>query len=385
MTAEELGRWRFSWDRGLWLDSPEQYWTFKLGGRLQADTGFLAPDAGLEGRFDLNGSEERSEIRRARLYVRGTIGAHVGWKIQYDFATELFADVYLALRDVGPVDLAHFGHFKEPFSLEELVGSNETVFLERGLPNALVSGRKGGIAGLSSFFDNRLTLELGLFGDTSNVQQLGDTFSQTGSGFDLALRITGLPWRLGPNRFLHVGGSYLHRVRSGDTTRFLSPPESNLAPFLADTGEFESDGGNSFGLETAYTHGRFYAQGEWIVTGADVVDSGTHHFGGLYVFAAWFLTDDHRTFLGEKGIWGRVTPRCDALQPGCWGAWEVAARFSRLDLESGDIRGGILNDTTLGLNWFLTETLRISANWVRGHLQTVGTINIVQARFQVAY
>lgn len=385
LTAEELGKWRFTWDRGLWLDSPGRYWTFKLGGRLQADTGFVAPDSSLDGRFGLNGSQERSEIRRARLYVRGTIGDHVGWKIQYDFANDLFADVYVAVRDVGPVSLAHFGHFKEPFSLEELVGSNETVFLERGLPNALVSGRKGGIAALSAFFNNRVTAELGLFGDTSSVKQLGDTFSQTGAGFDLALRITGIPWQLGPNRFLHIGGSFLHRVRNDETTRFLSPPESNLAPFLVDTGDFQSDGGNAFGLEAAYTHGRFYAQSEWILTTADVVDEGYHHFSGMYFLAAWFLTDDHRTFLGQRGIWGRVTPHCDAFQTGCWGAWEVAARISRLDLESGQIRGGILNDTTLGLNWFLTETVRVSANWVRGHLQGTGSMNIVQARFQVAY
>lgn len=383
--ASEIRTWRFSWDRGLYLHSPNEYWAFKAGGRLQFDTGVVAPSDKIDGRFGFDGAAARFAVRRARLYLRGTIGDHVGWKVQYDVANEIFADVYLALRDLGPVDLAHLGHFKEPFSLEELVNSNETVFMERGLPNALVTGRKGGASALHAAFGNRLTFELGVFGDTSDVKQLGDTFSQTGSGFDLALRITGLPWRKDSNHFLHLGLSYLHRVRSDETTRFRSPPESFLAPFLVDTGEFQSNGGNVYGLEAAFAHDRFYAQAEWILTDSDTVDFGWRSFHGTYVFAAWFLTDDHRVFQGQKGIWGRVTPHCSALEPGCWGAWEVAARYSRLDLSSGPIQGGLLNDTTLGLNWYLTDTIRVSANWVLGYLQSGGATNILQARFQLAY
>ncbi len=383
--ARHIRDWRVVWDRGLYLESSDRYWVLRLGGRLQTDVGAVVPNDEIDGRFGFDGVATRAQIRRARLYVRGTIGRRVDWKIQYDFANQIFNDLYVAIRDVGPIDLVHVGNFKEPFSLEELVSSNDTVFLERGLPNALVSGRKGGVAALSAFLGNRLTFELGLFGDTSAVRQLGDTFSQTGSGFDLTLRATGLPLRLGPHHFLHVGGSFLRRVRSDDTTRFRSPPESALAPFLVDTGDFQSDGGNSFGLEVAYVRGRLYAQSEWIATSSNVVDDDAHHFGGFYVQAAWFLTDDQRHFLGKRGIWGRVTPRCDAFRPGCWGAWEVAARLSRLDLESGEIRGGILDDATLGLNWYLTDTLRVSANWIRGHLQSVGTAHVVQARFQVAY
>lgn len=384
--ATHIQDWRFSRDqRGLYLTSFDGFWAFKLGGRLQLDAGALFPSGDVDGRFGFDGPAARFDARRARLYVRGTAGEHVAWKVQYDFAEELFADVYIALRDIGPIDLAHVGHFKEPFSLEELVSSNEILFMERGLPNALVTGRKTGAAALSAFLDNRLTTELGIFGDTSDIRQLGDTFSQTGSGFDLALRVTGLPWRRGPNRFLHLGFSYLHRVRSDEATRFRSPPESNLAPFLVDTGQFQSNGGNVYGLEAAYANDRFYLQGEWIHTDSKTVDFGRRAFHGMYVSAAWFLTDDHRLFQGQKGIWGRVTPKCSALEPGCWGAWEIAARFSRLDLTSGAIRGGVLNDWTLGLNWYLTDTIRVTGNWVLGYLESVGTTNILQVRAQVAY
>ena len=131
----------------------------------------------------MGGSAARAVVRRARFYVCGTTGKHVAWKLQYDFANQLFADIYLALREIGPVDLVLLGHFKEPFSLEELVSSNQTVLMERGLPNALLTGKKTGASALQAFLDNRLTFQISMFADTSNVEQLGDTFSQTGSGF----------------------------------------------------------------------------------------------------------------------------------------------------------------------------------------------------------
>ena len=50
---------------------------------------------------------------------------------------------------------------------------------------------------------------------------------------------------------------------------------------------------------------------------------------------------------------------------GCgYGAWEVAARFSHLDLNDENIQGGTLTDYTVGVNWFLNPYLKCVFNWI---------------------
>jgi phosphate-selective porin OprO/OprP len=62
---------------------------------------------------------------------------------------------------------------------------------------------------------------------------------------------------------------------------------------------------------------------------------------------------------------------------GGWGAWEIAARISEINLNSGgflfpqptfgavsNIQGGRQYDFTLGLNWYPDKGIRFMANWV---------------------
>lgn len=77
-----------------------------------------------------------------------------------------------------------------------------------------------------------------------------------------------------------------------------------------------------------------------------------------------------------------------------WGAWEVAARLSYLDLnDGGDIKGGQETNLTLGLNWYLNPNLRLMFNYIRAHVENRGTsppvdkgnANIFQTRLQFAF
>ena len=49
------------------------------------------------------------------------------------------------------------------------------------------------------------------------------------------------------------------------------------------------------------------------------------------------------------------------------GRWELAARYSYLDLNSGNgataIQGGIMNGVSLGLNWYLNTNLNVMFDW----------------------
>ena len=96
-------------------------------------------------------------------------------------------------------------------------------------------------------------------------------------------------------------------------------------------------------------------------------DAGPAFFQGAYAEVHYFLTGEHRAYDHERMAFTRVKPlrpvRWTGCERGC-GAWQVAARYSYLNLNSGDIRGGILNEFTLGVNWFLTANAKVQANYV---------------------
>ena len=69
---------------------------------------------------------------------------------------------------------------------------------------------------------------------------------------------------------------------------------------------------------------------------------------------------------------------------GC-GAWEVAARYSYIDLDRARIDGDRLDDVTFGLNWYLNPNMRVMFNYIYADSEDRGDANIFQMRFQVDF
>jgi phosphate-selective porin OprO/OprP len=97
------------------------------------------------------------------------------------------------------------------------------------------------------------------------------------------------------------------------------------------------------------------------------------YFQVWYVMGSLFLTGEHRAYRTSTGVLERVIPRRDFLKreggnlsigPG---AWELAVRFSHVDLNSGGITGGRLSDITLGVNWYLNPYCRITSNYIHAY------------------
>jgi phosphate-selective porin OprO/OprP len=85
-------------------------------------------------------------------------------------------------------------------------------------------------------------------------------------------------------------------------------------------------------------------------------------------------------------VFGRVIPK-NPFRPSArqWGALQVAARVSMLDLNDAEIRGGQELNFTLGLNWYLLSNPRLSGNYVHGRVFGQGDVDILQARLQVDF
>ncbi|MGH8525179.1 MAG: OprO/OprP family phosphate-selective porin, partial [Gammaproteobacteria bacterium] len=121
------------------------------------------------------------------------------------------------------------------------------------------------------------------------------------------------------------------------------------------------------GAEAALVWGPFSLQGEYIWTHLDR-DSGLSDpaFDGYYVYGSWFLTGESRPYDNEKGRFTGVLPK-SIVGKGGYGAWEVALRYSDVDLNDEDIEGGEEDNLTVGLNWYPTRNIRFMANYIHAN------------------
>ncbi|MDP7431604.1 MAG: porin [Myxococcota bacterium] len=412
--------WNFKWSDSFRLTRSDGAFKLKFGGRAMLDSGFIWEEDGLRDRFEASGIIKSTdgngvEFRRARLFFGGTIYDRAFFKVQYDFAqiddgdNPDFKDVYMGLKKLGPVRSVQVGNFKEPFTLQEWTSSKYITFLERGLNNVFFPGRNVGVMGMGNAFDKGLLWQLGLFRVSNDQGFAFDGWDK--AEYDLAARLSAAPiYRDGGSKLVHLGVGYIHRFNQG-SVGLSQRPETHLAQKFVDTkrsfGPFDggSDGrvqasdSDLLNLEAAVVYGPFSAQVEWTFDWVQGRDSQQNlDFWGGYLFASYFLTGEHRNYEKGNGRFGRVRPKHD-FNPaeGDWGAWEIAARYSVLDLSDQNVYGGKLWDVTAGLNWYLFPNLRWMVNYVYGDVRQRevvneggifairGAANILETRFQVDF
>jgi phosphate-selective porin OprO/OprP len=370
--------WKTYWKNGTRIESEDRKFALKIGGRIQADFTFADADQDVAASFDL---EDGTEFRRARLFVEGLIYERVEFKAQYDFAGGDAAanDVYVGLVDLPVVGGLRIGHFKEPFSLEELTSSKYISFLERPYPiEAFSPARNMGLMLHDSVAGDRVTWAAGVFKDT-------DEFAEAvGDEWNVTARLTGLPIASdGGDSLLHLGLGVSARSPADDTARFRARPQAHQAPRLVDTGSFGTDGVDLLGLEAALVQGPFWVQSEWIQ--ASTSGAASADLSGWYLQAGWFLTGETRPYKRSEGVFDRVKPASDFLSGGGAGAWEVALRFGSLDLADGSVDGGEQDGAGVALNWYLNSASRMMLDWVTTDLEGSGSADFLLLRLQVDF
>lgn len=407
--SQEMKKWKFLgldvyWKEKLHLDSAKKKLRVRIGGRLMLDGGHIGANRSLSAAFPrLEGYD--AEIRRLWLSAEGTIHNVVEFSIQVDLARLAeMKNIWLGVSKVPFFGHIRAGHFKEPFSLEELTTNKHLTFMERSLPTlAFAPGRDIGLMCRNGLPDGRMTwaggafLIVGSFGDVGELtDRLSDAF-----GYSLAGRLTGLPlYEREGRKLMHLGLSYSHQFRNDNRSksqlRLSALPETFLTDVrLVDTAPFYTGGVDLINVEFAMVQDSLSLQGEYFHVLADASRVGNPDFWGFYVAGSWFLTGEHRNYDTKRAVFSNVKPRRN-FKPfkdgGGWGGWEIALRYSYMDLSDKGIKGGKEQNITAGLNWYLCPFVRLMFNgiliraWDRDTPPVDdGNANILQARFQVSF
>lgn len=374
------------WKEGVRFDSKDGNFKLKLSGRIQTDLVFGTADDSLENVF--GGAESGSEFRRARFAVEGTIYKDFGFKAQYDFAQgdSDFKDVWMSYNAIPTVGQLKVGHFKEPFSLDQLTSSKYIDFMERSLADALVPGRNWGAQLSNTFMDERIYYALGIFKDADDY---GD--SENADDWAITGRIAGTPYNRDENHLLHLGAAASFRKldSSDNSIRIRQRPEIHIADRYIDTqiagmmsGINQVYGVDDFyllGGEAAWVHGPLTLQGEAMMAeyNSTVLASDPSFWGG-YLQGSYFITGEGKAYKASDATFDKVKPKKnfglgENKGPG---AWEVLARVSYLDLSDGPVVGGEETNITLGINWYLNPNMKLMFNYVHAMAES-DAINVI--------
>jgi phosphate-selective porin OprO and OprP len=416
------------WHHGLELTSKKKDFRVHVGGRFQFDVvGYDAPDSLQTGPGGVGLLQDGADFRRARIRIDGTMYDTFDWAAEFDFVngavgantpsinTPAPTDLYVEFTKIPTVGALRVGNTKEPFSFEHLTSSRYLHFLERS-PNfdpfaeRFHNGFTPGFLLHNTYDDERGTWWLGLFHDTNTPFGFG--VGDQNWVYDA--RVTYLPiWDECNHTLLHVGVAYSHRNLVGDRVRLRSRPSLRsgpgpLTPVLADTGTVASTIEDLAGLELVAVSGPWTWQSEcfasWVQDARTIpagggigAPLGSLFFSGWYTEVLYFLTGESREYNRKSASFDRVKPcrnlrwakddcECDDTDRHA-GAWQVGIRYSQTDLLDGGV-GAVLEDWTLGLNWYMSPNVKVQWNYVATHrraYQAEGWIHGIGGRLAIDF
>jgi len=360
-----------------------QFPTIALGGFFQADWGWFNQDA--VNIATVGDIQDGADFRRARLNAHGDVWGNVGYMVEFDFAfagRPSFMDVYMDIKDLPLLGKLRIGQWRQPFGMDGQTSVKELTFLERGLPFAFLPFRQIGLGFQQHSQDESVTWAGSVFRFPTDA--FGGNVGDNG-GYALATRVTSVLWSTEDgNQLLHVGGGYSFGDPANDRVRYRNQPEffvsetggadlvpagvpTSVPPFV-DTGSIATTNFNLFAVEGGLVLGSLYVQSEAIYALVSQAGGPNLSFSGAYVHAGYFLTGEVRSYNRKAGVFGRVKPLDNFGTYGGRGAWELASRWSYIDLNDNNIAGGRLNDVTLGLNWYLNPRTKFQFNYIHAFL-----------------
>ncbi|MEE1922752.1 OprO/OprP family phosphate-selective porin [Pseudomonas sp. 148P] len=374
---------------GLELATTDKAFSFKLGGRVQADYGRF------DGVFTRNGdTADAAYFRRAYIEFGGTLYRDWKYQVNYDLSrntgndsTGYFDEASLTYTGFDPLQLK-FGRFYTDFGLEKATSSKWITGLERNLSYDLaewVNDNAGMGVQAGARVAEMAWLSASLFSENN-----GDTDGDSVKRYNL--RGVFAPLHSDGN-VLHLGAQYAYRdlKDSAVDTRIRSRlgvrgVDTNGGSDAGDNGNRLLFGGAAaqdglwgddavWGVEGAWANGPVSLQGEYLRRTLEA-DRALNDVkaSGYYAQLAWTLTGEPRIYKLDGAKFDSIKPKDKAL-----GAWEVFYRFDSIKVQDDNLVTALNPDNerkakshTIGVNWYLNEALKVSADYIATSTDNTG-------------
>jgi phosphate-selective porin OprO and OprP len=356
-------------------------------------------------------------VRRARIGVIGKFMSDWNYALIYDFggASDGFASTasvggvpvgflpggalsgvenaylsYTGLKPFGGQLAIEGGVMDLPYTLDEASSSNDLPFMERAASGIAATNIAAG--DFRSTFGARWytdTFWAGAYatGPTTGAIHSASSINPPGTTeqYGVIARAAGQIVS-GKDYSLHVGGDaeWLiqppHNLIAGTQTLTLSDrPEVRIDPTtLVSTGAIAGvSRAQVYSAEAAATYGPLFFQGEYFWFNVErnaFAPLPSLKFQGGYAEAAYVLTGETRPYNAASASYGGIAPANPfSLAGGGWGAWEIAGRYSTIDLNdrlgaATGIAGGRQTIYTLALNWYVNRNVRFLFDYLHGNI-----------------
>jgi phosphate-selective porin OprO/OprP len=348
-----------------------------------------------------------SNFRRAQLGLQGKVFGDWSYYFNMDYGsggstgTETpghIQQAYIEYDGFGPF-IFRIGAHPPSTGLDDSYAASDQLLMERSSPGDLSRNMAGG--------DGRDSIELVYQSDKlyGSLAYTGDKAQATGA-FDEQQAVVG---RVAYSPVANADWRWLVSVaatdvfRPGDGSSALNSArafsiknlselnvDDNSTAFVQVTNANVTDAWN-WNLESAVTYDNFLAQAGYFKYGIDqrgITTLRGQGFNGWYAEGSWVLTGESRGYSVANAAFTNPRPRVNfSPDGGGWGAFELAARYSTLDLNdnegvvggalpAGGIRGGEQRISTIGLNWYPNQVLKFTLQGQAVQVSKIGTTTV---------
>lgn len=331
--------------------------SFFLDGRIMVDSGFVTSGK-------TSNQKNSISLRRAWIGFGGDVN---DWFYRGLFGFEnnevSVIDAFIGYKVKEGSDIL-VGNFFENHGIEGETPNLISPFMERSA--SFTTFRKLRRVGVSyNSLGYNYGIRLGAFGTSVDNTQTDD------KGQGVAFRGYYLPINDHKNYHnLHLGLNYTYRTPdSADSSlRYSSAGNSDVIDDnLIDTGLImDVDNYNIITPEFRYQYSRFSIAAEYFRT--HINRNGLNlRFDSSYILASYFLTDSKYRYHLRNGAPIDVSNKKGAI--------EIAGRFSNVDLNNLDVRGGKLKSYDFGVNYYFDENVRLMFNYIYNDVAESDYIN----------
>jgi phosphate-selective porin OprO and OprP len=367
-------------DKGFTIASGDGANTLRLRALIQADArAFFNDDPALT-------NNNTFLLRRARLIFEGTFNKNVSFLLVPEFAggSPSIVDAYVNYA-LKPSLQFRIGRFREPVGLEQLQSDAVAFFTERSIVSQLLPNRDLGVQVGGDLRNGTLSYAVGIFNgvpDGSNNGAVSGTTvnADSDNAKDVAGRVFAQPFKNNADSALKglgfgVGASYGREKPASGLASYRTDAQQTAFAYRTTT---IIDGKTTrISPQANFYSGPLGLQAEYALSTINA-RPGANLPKVEATNKAWQFSAGY-VLTGEDSGYTGVVPKTNFdLAAGTWGAFEVVGRYDQLSLDDAvfapnptaalSLADPAANPSDiktfgLGLNWYLTKTLRATFNY----------------------